>query len=522
MHLIEKATKFSQSKLWQLQQDYFNSAEIEAWTSGQVPHYITSNPKMGQTYAELVLALLRDLSVKGKSNDPVYLIDLGAGPGRLCYHFFKHFERYYTQSAIALPPFCYILSDFTPTSEGFWLQHPRLQSYLEKGWLDVAQFNATTDTTINLGHSGKTIEVQSLAQPLVVIANYFFDSIPQELFRIKNGRIKQALLSLSSELSAETEDPGQLIQSLQLEYSYEAASPPVYPDEPILNQLLQFYQEQLGDAHLLFPQVGIRCLERLRALSNMGLVLLTADKGDHHFTNLDGSPEPHVATHGSFSLPVNYHALKLYCENEKGLTLFPRHEPGHLDLGCLLFLNEASSYLETINTYDKVVQDYGPDDFFSLKKLVEKRFGSLSYEDIMAVTRLSGYDARIFQQMLPDLKGQIESMSSNERWSLLLMVPRIWDTYFPLVEADNLASNLGNLLMELHFFEEALLYYQKSFDIYGRTEDVLYHTALCHCMLENKEAAKPFVAELLEHHPMSESLQLLFTTFQLAGLPDKK
>ncbi len=102
MHIIEKQQPFSQSLIWQLQRDYFRQAGIDAWRSGAVPHYITSNPVVGKTYAELVLALLRDLSLRGQREEPVYMLELGAGHGRLCYHFLKHFERYYAQSAIPL------------------------------------------------------------------------------------------------------------------------------------------------------------------------------------------------------------------------------------------------------------------------------------------------------------------------------------------------------------------------------------------------------------------------------------
>lgn len=89
MHHLEKQQPFSQSLIWQLQRAYF----MRAWRSGEVPHYITSNPVMGRTYAELVLAFLCDLSLKGQRKETVYLLVLRAGYDRLCYHFFKHFEK---------------------------------------------------------------------------------------------------------------------------------------------------------------------------------------------------------------------------------------------------------------------------------------------------------------------------------------------------------------------------------------------------------------------------------------------
>src|SRR5262245_17281077 len=98
--VLQEPTRFARSPIWQLQRDYFNAVGIDAWRSGEVPHYITSNPVVGKTYAELVLALLRDLSLRGQKTETVYLVELGAGHGRLCYHFLKHFEKYYEQSAL--------------------------------------------------------------------------------------------------------------------------------------------------------------------------------------------------------------------------------------------------------------------------------------------------------------------------------------------------------------------------------------------------------------------------------------
>ena len=58
-HHLETQQPFAQSLIWQLQRDYFSNAGIDAWRSGEVPQTITSNPVVGKTDAELVLAFLR-------------------------------------------------------------------------------------------------------------------------------------------------------------------------------------------------------------------------------------------------------------------------------------------------------------------------------------------------------------------------------------------------------------------------------------------------------------------------------
>ncbi len=514
MPQLESQRPFSQSLIWQLQRDYFSNAGIEAWRSGEVPHYITSNPVVGKTYAELVLAFLRDLSLRGQRMETVYLLELGAGHGRLCYHFFKHFEKYYAESAIPLPPFCYVLSDFTAANLAFWQEHPRLQPYLGQGWLDFALFDVETGHELFLKSAGITIQTQTLSQPLIVIANYFFDTIPQELFRIEDQAIFHCLLSLATQVDPATLSTAALIESLQLHYDYAAARPPIYPQEPILNNLLESYRRRLSRTHLLFPHIGIRCLERLHQLSQQGLLLLTADRGEHHLSNLDNHPAPQLATHGSFSLTVNYHALGQYCTWQGGLAFLPRHQQASLDLGCLFFLANPTSYRETIHAYERFVNDYGPDDYFSLKKLIEQHFSTLSYQDMMAVLRLSGYDARIFRQMLPRLFEILPTISDNERWTLFLAIPRIWDTYYPLGEQEDLADNLGDLLLALDFYQEAILYFEKSVMIYGKVADTLYKIAVCHCLLGAFSTAVPIVEELRAYDPENEALLELIQEFE--------
>ncbi|MCX6219088.1 hypothetical protein [Spirosoma sp.] len=509
MYLIEQKIPFSQSRIWQLQREYFTSAGIDAWRSGQVPHYLTSNPVVGKTYAELVLALLRDLSLKGQHNETVYVLELGAGHGRLCYHFFKHFEKYYEQSAIPLPPFCYVLSDFTESSLDFWRDHPRLQPYLEKGWLDFTLFDVESSNELSLSYTGLTLSVQSFSQPLVVIANYFFDTIPQALFRVTEKKISRAFLTLTTTVDPAGLHPAELIDALELQYDYEEVQTPVYVDDPAFNDLLEVYREQLLNSHLLLPDTGIRCLERLRKLSRQGLILLTADKGDHHVSSLDYNPEPVLVTHGSFSTSVNYHAIGQYCTSQGGVARFPRHQHEHLDLGCLLFLVNADSYQETLQAYERFVGDYGPDDFFMMKKLIEPHFAAFSYADTLSVLRLSGYDARLFQQMLPRLFEILPTITDNERWNLLLAVPRIWDTYFPLGETEDLAANLGDLLVALNFYQEAILYFELSVYIYGKKADVYYKIALCHCLVGDFSTAAPLLNELLVYAPDNEEVQAL-------------
>ena len=110
-HLVEAEKPFSQSLIWQLNRDYYQEKGINAWRQGEVPHNLTSSSIVGKTYAELVYAFLRDLGEKGQTKETVYILELGAGHGRLAFHILKHLSQLEANESIKLPPYSYVLSD---------------------------------------------------------------------------------------------------------------------------------------------------------------------------------------------------------------------------------------------------------------------------------------------------------------------------------------------------------------------------------------------------------------------------
>src|SRR4029077_927192 len=59
-HLLERGRRLSESLLWSLQQRFYDSQGARAWASGVVPHYITGNGWIADSYAKVVIGWLRD------------------------------------------------------------------------------------------------------------------------------------------------------------------------------------------------------------------------------------------------------------------------------------------------------------------------------------------------------------------------------------------------------------------------------------------------------------------------------
>src|SRR2546421_6830466 len=103
-------------------------------------------------------------------------------------------------------------SDLCPTD--------RFQPFFESGLLDIALFDINQSDQLDLQLSGRTINAGSLHRPLLVIANYVFDSIPQELFYINERQCHQCLVSLLVDEDPQTLTAAELLERAQGNYDY--------------------------------------------------------------------------------------------------------------------------------------------------------------------------------------------------------------------------------------------------------------------------------------------------------------
>jgi len=511
-YVLEQRQPFAQSLLWHLQRHYFDARGVEAWRQGEVPHYITCNPTVATSYAEIVFGLFCDRSHRAAAeplnDEPLYICELGAGSGRFAFHFLDRLTRLCVEAGVPSQSFRYVLTDPVDGNLQFWKDHRRFQPFIDGGLLDVALFDISESTEIAMHLSGRTITAGGLERPLVVIANYVFDTIPQDLFYVDEGECLQCLVSLAVDRDPGTMDAAELLQHVQCHYDRQPLDAPAY-EEPWLQQILAGYQNSLTDTHLLFPAMGLRCLQRLKTLSKQGLLLLSADKGDHRLTALTGKAAPDLVRHGSFSLNVNYHAIKMYCERGGGLAMFPRAQHRSLNVSACLMVEDAVDHLETRRAFQRHVQDFSPDDFYTITRHACRTIGEMSVADILAYLRLSHYDSHLFSLSLPRLCTLADGLDRDEHRALSDTIDRVWDLYFPLGENLNLANGIALLLFEMGAYRQALKFLARSVEMYGQDTGTLANMALCHLFLGQEQEAKALLQTMLANDPANARAQEL-------------
>ncbi|WP_135554573.1 SAM-dependent methyltransferase [Paenibacillus cymbidii] len=504
--------RFSEAPIWNIQRKYYEKEGTKAWNNDQVPQYITSNPMIAASYAEMIVGFLQDRANKEDCLEPVMIVELGAGAGRLAFHVLSELRQLRDYAGTSLPPFRYIMTDLAINNVLAWREHPALQTFIAEGLLDFARFDAVHDTVLNLVVSGTTISEGDLKQPLVIVANYFFDSIPQELIYVDDGRIYEADVFVEYPELHDSLKPSEWLEQIALHYEYRRA--PEYEQETYpYRDVIAIYQEQLEDSHILFPVAGITCLERLNRLSLVtGFLLITADKGDHLLDNWKFAEPPELILHGSFSLTANYHAIQHVFERRGAIALFPPHHYKNINVGCILNMDKPMSYFNTRLAYRRCMERFGPDEFFSLKIWVDHNLDSMGLQQILSFWRLGGYDAEFFIQSTKRISSLLPDANDEEMQDISKGIQLMWSSYYVMEQRYDLALDAGLLLFEMAMYEDSKRFLEIS--IHQEQDEIVstvfYCLAICCFELELDEDALSYVRKLLVLEPdHEEALELL-------------
>jgi len=494
--VIDQNQRLSRSLLWQLQRKFFDELGIDAWSYGIVPHYITSNPYIAKVYARMIFAWLRDIVAQAQNgqadsldpSQPIYIIELGAGSGRLAYHFLKKLDSYFEQSVLRNLKITYVLTDFSQSTVDFWLSQAQLQPYVETGQLDFARFDGEHDQSLQLIKSGVTLSAQTLKNPLAIIANYFFDGLIQDAFHIEKGKLHESLTTLTVPAENPDLNDPELLKQVEISYDHRPVEGDYYED-PLFNTILHSYQQTLEQTNFLFPIGPINCLHTLIEIANGRIFLISGDKGYHHETDLLYRGEPDIATHGSISMMVNYHAMGRYIEARGGQFMSTLHRPNSLDI-CAFILDQTDrTYQETRQAYRLEVEQGSPDDFYTIKKSIEKTYPFWDLPNLLSLIRLSGWDSTILMESFSVLMEHLEKASEEMREEFYWVARQIWETYYFIGEEQDVPFAIGMLLYKIGRYADAAEFFEHSLQMHGPDVSTHYNLGMCYNELHQLDRA---------------------------------
>jgi tetratricopeptide (TPR) repeat protein len=500
-HILEQGRRLSDSMLWELQRRYFTEEGPKAWGGGAVPYYITSNPFIANAYARVVLSYLRDAIALGADlSEPFYIAELGTGSGRFSFCFLRALLPLLARIRPQAPTICYVMTDFVEKTIEFWEQHQALRPFVEEGVLDFALFDATNDKEIKLRNSKVTLGQKPLANPFVVLANYFFDGLPQDAFFLSQGELLEGLVSLSSSSSEPDPLDPSLLARVALRYEKRSVKAEGYYQDQTLNRLLAYYQQSFPHMALRFPIVSFGCCEVLRKISGGRLLLLTSDKGYIDEEVLTALRAPRIAVHGSFSMGVNYHAIRRYFQLLGGEALHGGHPHEHLTTLAFL-LGDTQQLHQTKEAFEDHIANIGPDEFFSLKRALEHDPDALPLSSLLALLRLGGDDSWLVCHYQPQLIEKVKVATEVERKEISQLLDRAWDGYYHIGEGTDFPFGAGMILYEMGLYTQALVFFERSLGLYGIDANTYYNIGLCHYQEQRPKEAFVFIEKATRLQP---------------------
>jgi hypothetical protein len=513
--VLERAQRLSRSMLWKRERTYFERAGVDAWRTGQVPHYVTSNPFVANAYAQVVTGFLRDLAAAGARapGEPLVVVELGAGSGRFAYHFLEKLLAEPRIPLLAGAPIRYVMTDAAPANLAFWRAHPQLRPFFDAGVLDLALFDAEHDDTLRLEIAGTAIGPGAPAPALVGIANYLFDVLPQDAYRIDEGRLHESRVTLTARGEGLSEPPLLEQLSASFEHVPVEGAPAIDPD---FGFLLDEYCGLLEGGAFQIPTASLSCVRALSRLAGGRLLLLSADKGYCREEDLIGRDDPEMVPHGGcVSLAVNYHAVGRYVERLGGRAIFPAQGAESLCVGAFL-LGAPARGEETAAAFAAAAGGFGPDDWFSVKKGVEAACEGMRLSHLLAALRLGGADGKLFVDVFERLLALAPDASAAERRACFVLGRRMWELHYALGEGRDLAFHLGVWMRELGYREEAIRYFERSRALYGTTAATAFNLAFCHFGQQREAEALRWIDDALATAPELPGARALRTAIRAA------
>ncbi|HUQ01785.1 MAG TPA: SAM-dependent methyltransferase [Kofleriaceae bacterium] len=505
--VLESGRRLSESSTWRLQREFFDRRGAKAWSENRVPSHVTSNAYIAEAYLQIALRFIQDCAASPPGSPmaldpkkPIHIVELGAGHGYFGYLFLCKLLEVASRLPFPMPPVRYVLTDFTESNLEAWRQHPRLKPYFEAGMLDLARFDAERDTELKLERAREVLAPGSAPNPIIVVANYVFDSLSHDVFRIQNGKLEEGLATLRLARPAK---PGEkdVLEQVDVQYEYQpiADAAAYYAGEPIANRILAAYGGRLGDTAFTFPLGALRCLEHLGAIAGGRMLVLSADKGHARELDLLALGDPSLAHHnGCISMMVNFHALGEMVTGQGGFMLAQAHRNASLEL-CALAMCHGHPLPETRLAFAQAFEKVGPTDVF---RLVEHlNLEKMDLDALLSVLRMASWDPVTFLALAKHLHRVAGEAYVEQASRMREALHKVWTLHFPLKDGKDVSFDLGYVYYAMRRYREAMSYYRHSLELYGPHPVTMFNMGLCEFQQGRLDEALALFDHALDRDP---------------------
>lgn len=493
---LEQSEKFSKSKIWQFQEEYFDSKGIQAWVYG-VPYYVTSNALIAYCYAQMTLRYIQDglMSNLIDANEPIYMIEMGTGSGKFSFLFLKTLKEFFENYKLTHLKFTYVMSDFTKNNMHYWEKHTAFQPFIETGMLDFAIYRIGEDHPIHLEKQGITLGKGTVKNPIIAVGNYIFDTVPHDVFKVEDGKLYEGLISIETQADNVSNGQVQSLEKLQTSFDFKEIQTPYY-NHPAMDNILDAYKQNLTKGTFLIPTGAFAAIDLLRSISNDKLFVICSDKGYTCEQALEGLATPHIAFHGSFSMMVNFDAIGKYVENLGGEIKLASNNEG-MKTNVLMMGSHFDSMPESNWAYSQFAEHFCTKEFLLVKNEMIQNPDDLNLQQILALLKMSYWDPDIFMSIANSLSNQVGQASRFYLLELREGMQAIYNNYYFMPNYKNILFELGRLYHVIGDFDDAILRYRESEKCFGEDPSVYFNIGLCRYYQGDKQQALSYFEQTL-------------------------
>src|SRR5262249_13114900 len=203
--------------------------------------------------------------------EPVFVLELGSRSAGLALSFMKTLtEKLPYFSHLEALKVRYVVTDFQEEGIKRIETDDSLQALGDAGAIDFAVCRPEQDGRVFLRNSRTELRTEAPSNPVVVIANDFFQSLKADLFRTRDKQLQVAGFA--------DRPTGQPCggESFNAPLGYREVES-TYFTNPGFRAVLDHCQLSAGSGEFIFPSGALSLIEGLRGLSNDNLVILSTD-----------------------------------------------------------------------------------------------------------------------------------------------------------------------------------------------------------------------------------------------------
>ncbi len=506
--LLESPRRLSESMLWQIQLDFYANQGIEAWNNS-VPFFVTNSVFIAETYADLIVAFLRDYADNLNPDECVYIVEMASGTGRFGNYLLKELTRKMPQFAATRNlKWKVVMTDFTEKNIAFWESHEKFAPYIEAGVVDFAIYMPEDHRELDLRLSGEKLTRGKVKNPVIALANYFFDSIRHDIFWVESKEMSEVLLELRQDLTDKPKDTPVHIRDIRIIKHQKKLLSERYYDNPAWNKVLSHYRHNVKKGEIIFPTGGLQCMENLKHLSERGVVLISSDKSFATMEEMLKVNDHGYAVHdGAFSYMVNYDAMGRWFVNEGGHYFHTTGKALAVQTVCCIAVDEQEKtcdyenirylYEERIDRENRI-NSMNEGQAWLVKEVA---IVGPSIDSLLSYIRLSHCDPKCFVHVAPRIIDRIEQLTFDQSRDLMELMEEMWRNYYHFAGEINLPFWMAQMYFNLAVYDTALGFFEKTAELFGEHEVLTFFMARCHQMMDHFDEAKRLYEKSIAMNP---------------------